>query len=156
MSREFQACWFSDYPPATADNLRRLSTKHPWIPNDYLEFLRNTDGVVLETFVFYGTADGHDFPMSGRGYYVDPYGPDDWIAVGHDAAGDGLLIGRSGGVASVGSDPPPDNPVPVCDTFHELIESVCCGERYSGYFGGGLDDSDWSNYLTARGWQNGG
>lgn len=154
MTEKFLACWFSTYPPASDDEIARLLATRPWLPKDYLEFLRLTDGAVLEMFAFYGLANGHDFPIANREFYVEPYGADDWFAVGHDPAGDTFVIHRSGSIATIGSDPPPDEPVPLCDSFRSLVEDVCCGERYSEYFGGPPEDSEWLDYLRAKGWSD--
>lgn len=152
MSDAFQACWFRTFAPASEENIARLLATHSWLPADYLDFLRLTDGAVLEMFVFYGLADGHDHTIHDRGFYVEPYGKDDWFAVGHDPAGDAFVIHRSGSIATIGSDPPPDQPVPLCDNFQTLIEDVCCGSRYSEYFGGPPEESEWLDYLRLQGW----
>ncbi|MEP3482408.1 MAG: SMI1/KNR4 family protein [Fuerstiella sp.] len=153
MSGQFQACWFSTYPPAVDADIDSQLAERPWLPDDYLEFLRLTDGAVLEMFVFYGIRDGHTFPIANKGFYTEPYG-DDWYAVGHDPAGDAFVLHRTGRVATIGSDPPPDEPVPLCDTFHELIENICCGQRYIEYFGGPPkpDESEWLDHLRLQGW----
>ena len=152
MSDKFQACWFSTYPPASDDDIAAQLSIRPWLPDDYLDFLRLTDGAVLEMFVLYGISDGHTFPISDKDFYVEPYGKDNWFAVGHDPAGDAFVIHRSGRIATIGSDPPPDQPVPLCDNFHELIENVCCGQRYIEYFGGPPGESEWLDYLRLQGW----
>lgn len=152
MSDKFQFCWFQTYPAASEDDIAAQKAARPWLPDDYVEFLRLTDGAVLEMFVLYGIAEGHTHSIENKDFYVEPYGEDDWFAVGHDPAGDAFVIHRTGGIATIGSDPPPDEPVPLCDTFHELIEDVCCGPRYIEYFGGPPDDSDWLDYLRGQGW----
>ncbi len=154
MSAEFQFCWFSTYPPASEHAIAAQLSVRRWLDEDYLSFLRLTDGAVLEMFVFYGLSDGHTFPISDKGFYVEPYGKDDWLAVGHDPGGDAFVIHRSGRIATIGSDPPPDEPVPLCDSFHELIEVVCCGQRYVDYFGGSPDESEWLDHLRLQGWVN--
>jgi hypothetical protein len=152
MSEMFQACWFTAYPPASEKDIAQLLATHSWLPKDYLEFLRMTDGAVLEMFVFYGLANGHDFPLADQGLYLELYGTEDWLVVGHDPAGDAFVIHRSGSIATIGSDPPPDEPVPLCDNFQTLIEDICCGPRYTEYFGGSQKNSEWLDYLRANGW----
>ena len=151
MSDRFQSCWFVTHSPAAETDINAQLAERPWLPDDYVEFLRMTDGAVLEMFVLYGIADGHTYPIADKGFYTEPYG-DDWYAVGHDPAGDAFVIHRTGRVATIGSDPPPDEPVPLCDDFHQLIENVCCGQRYVDYFDGGMNDSEWLDHLRLQGW----
>ena len=155
MSEAFQACWFQAYPPASEDDLAELKAVRPWLPDDYVEFLRLTDGAVLEMFVLYGAAEGHPHSIKNRSFYIEPYGKDDWFPVGNDPAGDAIVIHRSGRIATIGSDPPPDQPTCLCDTFHELIEEFCCGPRYIEYFRGSPDGSDWLEHLRSQGWVKG-
>lgn len=151
MSDKFQACWFRTYSPSSDDDINAQLAVRPWLSKDYVDFLRLTDGAVLEMFVFYGIADDHISPIADKGFYTAPYG-NDWYAIGHDPAGDAFVIHRSGLIATIGSDPPTDEPVPLCDSFHELIENVCCGQRYIDYFGGAIDDSEWLEHLRLKGW----
>ncbi|MCC9607985.1 SMI1/KNR4 family protein [Blastopirellula sp. JC732] len=152
MTERFLACWFNTYPPAPEEEITKLLATRPWLPHDYLEFLRMTDGAVLEMFVFYGLANGHVFPIARSEFYVKPYGSDDWVAVGQLPSGDAFVIHRSGSIATIGSDPLPDEPVPLCDSFQTLIEDICCGEWYTEFFGGPPVESEWLDHIRAKGW----
>jgi len=152
MSERFQACWLDSYEAATEKQLDSLRQHVPWLPDDYLEFLRITNGCVLECFVFYGIGTDHPFSIEKHQSIVDYYGRDAWLACGHDASGDMLAIGRDGTVALAGSDPPPDEPVPLCDSFHSLIEDICCGQGYVDYCRGSIEGSEWFAHIAARGW----
>jgi hypothetical protein len=152
MSEKFQFCWFKTYPAASEDDIAAQKTSRPWLPDEYIDFLRLTDGVVLEMFVLYGITAGHEFSIKNNDFYVEPYGKDDWCVIGHDPAGDAFVMHRTGRIATVGSDPPPDKPVHLCDNFHELIEDICCGSRYIDYFGAPPEESDWLDYLIGQGW----
>ena len=152
MTEKFRFCWFQTYSPADKQHIATQLSSRPWLPKDYLEFLNITDGAILEMFVFYGIADGHPHQIPDEDIYAEPYSTDDWFTVGNDPAGDAFVIHRSGKIATVGSDPPPDEPVPLCDSFRELIEEICCGPRYVDYFGGVPIDNEWFAHIKSKGW----
>ena len=107
---------------------------------------------MLEFFVFYGLGEGHPFPSEKNQWQVEEYGSDRWFAVGHDCSGDLIAIKQDGGIGTAGSDPPPDEPIQLCSTFHDLIERVCCGEGYAQYFSDKVDESDWFAHIRSQGW----
>ncbi|MCA9070816.1 MAG: SMI1/KNR4 family protein, partial [Planctomycetaceae bacterium] len=147
MSDKFQTCWFRIYSPASEDEIAAQLVKRPWLSEDYLEFLRLTNGATLEMFVLYEIREA-----GKKDDCVEPFGSEDWFPVGHDPSDDVFVIHRSGCVATISSDPPPEEPIPLCDTFPELIEDVCCGPRYIPYFGGTKNETEWFDYLRGQGW----
>ena len=68
MSDRFQSCWFVTHSPAAETDINAQLAERPWLPDDYVEFLRMTDGAVLEMFVLYGIADGHTYPIADKGF----------------------------------------------------------------------------------------
>lgn len=154
MSRSFQACYFESWPPASNAQLKSLLDSVPWLPSEYVEFLATTNGCVLEFFIFYGLGVDHPFPSDQRQRIIESYGRDQWFAVGHDCAGDVIAINKSGVVATAGSDPPPDQPIPLCKDFRSMIEDICCGQGYSDYFNGDVENSEWFGLIKSLGWAN--
>lgn len=152
MSERFGACYFDSREAASNTILNGLRSRWSWLSEEYLDFLRVTNGCVLEFFVFYGAGINDSVTVETCQHVAEPYGNDRWFVAGHDASGDALVLGQSGDVGLIGTDPPPDEPTRLCSGFHELIEHVCCGPGYADYFGGDVDESEWFEFIRARGW----
>ncbi|MCO8124945.1 SMI1/KNR4 family protein [Stieleria sp. TO1_6] len=152
MTDRFVSSYFEAQPPASDSQIDKLRRSVPWIPDDYVEFLRLTNGCRLEFFVFDGLGDDTPDPIAKNQWQLDDYGRDRWLAIGRDSGGDVFALGLGGAVGTISFDPPPESPVPLCDDFQTLIEHVCCGNGYADYFGGDVADSDWHSHIASFGW----
>ena len=53
MDEMFQACWFSCNEPISDRDWKKALTAIPWLPNEYGDFLKVSNGCVLHVDVFY-------------------------------------------------------------------------------------------------------
>jgi hypothetical protein len=108
--------------------------------------------MVLETFVIFGLGREHPHSFERHQWIVKPYGADKYVAIGSDPGDRTFLLHESGNVYSVGTDPPPDAPEYLCPSFTTLVDEIFCGPKFSEYFGGRRQDSDWYLFLRSQGW----
>ncbi len=138
--------------------LRELQELCPYLPPDYLELLRLTDGIQLYMFIIWGTGTypysdvRRDNEMWAEIWADADIPPGSFFAFGEDAAGAAFAFDSQGVVFQFEVDPPDGVPHWVADRFSDLLEDVFMGPGYFRYFSSGIDANEWTAYLEEQHW----
>ncbi len=137
--------------------LRELQELCPYLPPDYLEFLRLADGIRLDMFVICGTG-ASPFPevrhlnkILAETWANADIPPDSFFAFGEDAGGGAFAFDSQGAVFLFEVDPPDGVPHWVADRFSDLLEDVFMGPGYFSFFSPDYTN-DWTAYLEEQHW----
>lgn len=151
MTEGFRMCFFDCSDPIDENKSDILKAKIPWIPETYLDLLKISDGMTFEFFVIYSSAELWD-----RQYPLADYGGNKkYVCLGHDSSGDAFVADKDGKIYYIPTDPPPNEPLFLCENFEYLIDRIFCGPEYVEYFGGRENvegQSEWYDYLVKNKW----
>lgn len=144
---------------ASAETIARLKSTFPFAADDYVEFLRRSDGADIAQCRFVAG----DRIVAQVEQYGDVYPPDRWLPFGYDAGAVPLLLHESGKVALGEGNGSTEVAEFLADSFASFLSDVILGQRYGGIFRvPGEDQADfyaeeiaedpWLAFLVEQGW----
>ncbi|MBK9373259.1 MAG: SMI1/KNR4 family protein [Holophagales bacterium] len=151
--REELAIIFGSAPSASAEALDAIRRDVAGVPAEYIDFLRQTDGLQIDMNVLAGSG-GSGFPSLKRldARWRPVIGERGGCVVGEDAAGAAFLVTPSGAISLVDADPP-HRVRTIASSFEEFLGEVLLGPRYQDLFPNGLyEGNEWWPLLRAEGW----
>ena len=150
---------FSAYPGASGEMINRLKNKYPFADEEYLDFLKTSNGIVIETIVLYGLNDNQYNSMHDA---EDLWGfvrgvGQDGIPIGHFPSGDCLILCIDGKVRIINY------------TMTDILEGDIIAESFSTFLNDFLmgsrflelwlphiwkeeDETLWTQFLRLKGW----
>jgi hypothetical protein len=146
---------------ANSETLSVLSTKYPFISEEYIEFIRVTDGADIAQCRLYGSSEY----AHGEEMYSGEYKNNEWFPFGHEAGGDPLLLEHSGKVA-IGTGKSVSGEFEyIANNFSEFLSEILMGTNYPSIFRIGKEnysefiqrelesgDDPWLNFLVKQKW----
>ena len=151
--REELAIVFGSAPSASAEALGAIQRDLADVPPDYIDFLRQTDGLQIDMNVLAGSG-GSGFPSLKRldARWRQVIGERGGCVIGEDAAGAAFLVTPRGEISLVDGDPP-HRVRELAGSFEEFLDEVLLGPRYQDLFPNGLyEGNEWWPLLRAEGW----
>ena len=149
---------FSASPAGATDAfIAHVVRRFPFVSEEYLDFLRLTDGAQIEMCVFFGSEDsrqGSLFHAASRWRnIIDLHGG---LPVGEDAGGACFVLNTQGAIRLVENDPPTsENGVLLAASLGEFFGDILMGPRFPALYGKqSLSQlaNAWTKYLGDRGW----
>ena len=137
--------------------LQRLVERHPFLPDDYLLFLRQCDGLQIDMCVLYGSgATSFRSIAQASASWHDVIDVNNYCPIGEDSGGSCFALSRDGAVWRFDQDPPDAHAArKMAATFSEFVDSVLMGARFPDLFDGkwqNRNDNEWSQHLKEQGW----
>ena len=138
--------------------LNKLESDYPFVPDDYVRFLRMTDGATIAQCRFLGSANFDSLaPL-----HSDTYPKNDWLLIGLDPGGDPLLLHKTRKVAIGEGKSSSGNFEVLASNFGEFLCDVLMGQRFASvfrvrddhqrFYEGEIDQDPWIAYLVKQGW----
>jgi hypothetical protein len=132
-----------------------LRSQYPFITNDYLEFLRFSDGAQLWMFVLFGSKPS-TFPSipEARSRWASNLG--DRLPIGEDPSGMCLVMERAGNIVTIDyTTDAGDHVESLASTLGEFLDEVLLGPRFPELFKDsreGPPENEWTAHLRHQGW----
>lgn len=147
---------FSDSHGANEDFLSNLRQAFPFIDDEYVSFLRETDGVQIDMYQLFGSGRSGFTSISDGIKRWKPIIGDDGIAIGEDPSGDCIVIGKDGRVRLVDyrMEQGQDGRI-LAESFSELVGDVLMGPSFPKLFPNGWSpahENEWTRFLRRQGW----
>lgn len=117
--------------------LDTLVNAFPFVQEDYLEFLKISDGADIAQCRLLSE---REF-KSGSSLYSDRYLKYEWMPFGYEAGGDPLLLNRNGKIFLGEGKSSSNDALFIADSFSDFLCNVLMGQRYASIFRV-LDTSD--------------
>jgi hypothetical protein len=137
---------------APTEFLDTLTARYPFLPADYLEFLRTCDGAQLDHCVLFGSG-RHGFPSLGdleRRWTTEPGA--EQFPFGEDSGGGALFISADVTVGLAEPQAPHEQRI-IAGSFNEFLDEVLMGRQYAALFPYGPPTADpWLAFLQQQGW----
>ncbi|HXK59512.1 MAG TPA: SMI1/KNR4 family protein [Acidobacteriota bacterium] len=132
--------------------IQTLVEKFPFLPADYLEFLRFTDGAQLDLFVLFGSGESSFPPLESlMRRWAEVLPPREACPIGEDSGGGVFWIAPDGRVHLHYIDSAESEA--LAQSYGELLSEVFLGPRYLSLFPrGATARNEWLLYLREKGW----
>ena len=141
---------------ADEDFLSYLRQAFPFIDDEYVSFLRETDGVQIDMYQLFGSGRSGFTSISEGMKQWKPIIGNDGIAIGEDPSGDCIVIGKDGRVRLVDyrMQQSQDGRI-MAESFPELVGDVLMGPSFPKVFPNGripAHENEWTRFLRRQGW----
>jgi hypothetical protein len=142
---------------ASEDFLRTLIASYPFLSQDYLDFLKTTDGLQIDMCVMYGSG---MTPFRSIVQAANMWRPildlSRFCPIGEDVSGRCFALNCEGEVWRFDHDPPdPANARKLASSFSEFLDNVLMGSRFVELFDGywqNRRDNEWTQHMRHQGW----
>ena len=149
-----------DYTTASCDFfITYLKNKYPFVEEEYLDFLRITDGIYIDTFVIFGS-DQSKFSSISKAEvtwnFMTGVGVG-FIPIGMYPSGDSIAICSDAKIRLLNYTLNTflDGPV-ISSSFSSLMNDFLLGNRFTELFLSHVwspnDETDWTQYLRQQNW----
>jgi len=156
---EIEADFYLKDAGAKNDFLEKIKLEYPFVTDDYLNFLRMTDGADIAQCSFLETNNFDDFASQ----YGQTYSKKTWMPFGFEAGGDPLLLHFSGKIAMGDGKANHENVVFLANNFSDFLNNVLMGSKYasifrieednfSEFYQNEVEDDPWLAFLVKRNW----
>ena len=144
---------------ASESFLKQLKEEYPFLPLDYFEFLKFTNGADIAQCVLVGN---DNFTMTVENY-SDVFEKENWMPFAWAAGGDPLLIHKSGKVALGEGKKNKQEYIFVAGSFSEFLNEVLLGQKlgniywlsedeHQSFYKEEKEDDTWIEYLIEQNW----
>jgi len=149
---------FDSAGPASEVFLASLKERYSFIAEEYLTFLRQSDGAQIWMYVLAGSGES-TFPSIDR--LIERWNANLGTAalivpIGEDPSGSCLALTEDGRVVLLDFKmDSPDEAEAIATSFDEFLDKVLMGNKYPSLFIGGLTpdhENEWTEYLREQGW----
>jgi SMI1 / KNR4 family (SUKH-1) len=140
----FENCW-------QQDELEELVREYPYLPSEYIDFIKEFDGCGLAWVTFYGSKNSPIIPLREEiDYWFDKL-KGDYFPFGKDASGSIYLFDRKGRVLLFDKyDYEFENPKIIAENFVEFVDKCLLGKRYEEF--NYIEKDGFYNFLKSQGW----
>ncbi len=138
------------WQPGEIDSLKRA---YPWLPDFYLKFIEEFDGLGLAWVVFYGSEKTDGIPLKEELEYWGPYLKNKYFPIGKDADGSVYLFDQQGRIYlhDIEDFEWKNSPQFIAESLEAFIGECLLGKRYREF--NGLDPKDtFYQFLVEQGW----
>lgn len=148
---------FHEYPCASEAFIHELRSKFPFVDEEYIEFLRQTDGARFFVFALFGSERSWDRTILGETARWKREIDDGGVVISADAYGNPIVLCKDRRVRLLDFreiDKMEDGVV-LADTFASFLSDVLMGDRLSLLMGGEIPadfESEWITHLRRHGW----
>jgi hypothetical protein len=125
---------------ANDDFISMLRDKYPYISEDYIYFLKLTDGADIAQCTFFSSTTF----SRGAEMYSDIYPDSNWFPFGHEAGGDPLMLHNSGKVAIGHGKSTSGEFNFLANSFSDFLNEIIMGPRYPSIFR--LEEKDYTDF----------
>ena len=115
---------------ASSESISELQKKYPFVSEEYIEFIKFTDGADIAQCRLYGTTEY----SNGEEMYSEEYPKDIWFPFGHEAGGDPLLLHQNGKVAIGKAKNISGEYQYLASNFSEFLSEVLMGSLFPSIF----------------------
>lgn len=150
---------FSAYPGASGEMIIALKDKYPFVDEEYLDFLKASNGIVIETIVLYGLENDQFISMhkvETRLSSVRGVGQDG-IPIGHLPSNDYIILCIDGKVRIINylMTDLLEGDI-IAESFSIFLNDFLMGSRFLELWLPGIwteeDETDWTRFLRSKGW----
>jgi hypothetical protein len=147
---------FSEGCGASEEFIAALQGQFPFIGADYLDFLRETDGVQIDMYQLFGSGRSRFASISDALNRWKPVLGDAGIPIGEDPSGDCIVLTRSGTVVLM--DYQKDNVAQgriLAESFGDFLADVLMGKRFPSLFPREWTtkhENEWTRHMRRHGW----
>jgi hypothetical protein len=142
---------------APEEFLSTLVATYPFLPQEYLDFLRTTDGLQIDMCMVYGSG---MTPFRSIPQAAELWRPilnlSRFCPIGEDASGRCFAVNREGEVWRFDHDPPDTgNARKLASSFSDFLDNVLMGSRFVELFDGhwaNRRDNEWTQHMRQVGW----
>ena len=149
---------FSESLPGASETfIGFLRKEFPFVDEQYLDFLRNTNGVQIDMFVLFGSEESV-FPsvIEGLKRWTDVLHGSGALPIGEDPSGSCIAMSRDHKIILVSNDPPdPTNTRVLAADFGQFLDEVLMGPRFPQLFPGSWTvkhENEWTEHMRQQGW----
>lgn len=151
-SRSELVMHFEYAPPAPTQFIEQMVTDFPYVPSNYLEFLRYSDGIRLDWFVLFGSGESKFQSVHALSKRWQPIiGERRMLPIGENADGDVFVL--TGSTLELLPQPQYGESKVLTTDFDELLNDFFLGAKFPHLFGDQVrPDDGWLALLRELGW----
>jgi hypothetical protein len=138
-------CW----QPGEIDEIAK---EYPWLPQSYLDFIQEFDGISIAFLRFYGSRNGDAIPLHEEIAEHKPYLKDNYFPFGRDADGSIFIFNKKGQVFlwDIEDYEFEKEPQWLANSLEEFISECMLGQRYGEFVN--IEKNKFYPFLKSMDW----
>lgn len=146
----YDVCFTGNY--WTPEEIQELTQQYPWLPESYLNFIQEFDGISIAFLRFYGSKNGDAIPLYEILNESKPYLKDDYFPFGRDADGSNFIFNKNGQVFlwDEWDYEFEEEPKWLANSLGEFVGDCILGKRYAEFVN--IEKNKFYPFLKSMNW----
>lgn len=134
------------------NELDSILKTYPWVPKEYINFIKKYDNIGIAWVVFYGSENGNIIPLGKEIEYWRNEGmPEDYFPFGKGPGGEVYVFNKEGHVIEFADDDYDfEHPKFIASSLQEFVEDCLMGKRYADF--NRIENDRYYAFLQLQGW----